>query len=218
MTDSKIRERAFFFVDGNNWYHALVENGVKYPSLLSYSSIFEKLAMDREWVGSRYYIGALNQSHDPKGYAEQRQFLAALRAEDPRIEVKLGRIEKRPFKNELKDKLLDFLAGDDSKGLPDAHRQALSAMNVRYGYTEVLKEKAVDVHLAVDMIALAHADAFDVAYLLSADGDFTPAVDLVLGLGKKVLPVSPNQSMALRRACGGVFIRLRQDWFNDCRK
>lgn len=212
------KARAFFFVDGNNWYHALVENGVKYPALLSYSKIFQKLAVDREWVGTRYYIGALNQGMDPTRYAEQRQFLSALAAEDRRITVKLGRLEKRPFKNELKDHLRDYLAGDESKGLPDAHRKLLSAMNVRYGYSEVLKEKAVDVHLAVDMIALAKDDVYDVAYLLSADGDFTPAVDLVRSMGKRVFPASPNRSAALANACDGTFLRLSADWFDDCRK
>jgi uncharacterized LabA/DUF88 family protein len=41
---------------------------------------------------------------------------------------------------------------------------------------EVIVEKAVDVFIAVDMVVMAERQEFDVAYLLSADVDFTPRV------------------------------------------
>jgi uncharacterized LabA/DUF88 family protein len=48
-------------------------------------------------------------------------------------------------------------------------------------------EKLVDVMLAVDLALGAHKDLYDVAALVSADGDFEPAVDEVHLAGKKVI-------------------------------
>ena len=56
--------------------------------------------------------------------------------------------------------------------------------------TTVLVEKAVDVMLAVDLVVMAERNNFDDAYLLSADGDFTPAVEHVRSRGKRVYAVS----------------------------
>ena len=79
----------------------------------------------------------------------------------------------------------------------------------------LLKEKAADVLLAVEMYRLAVNDEYDAAYLLSADGDFTPAVQAVRELGKKVYCASPLFSHALRQSAN-TFIRLGADWFLDC--
>ena len=47
-------------------------------------------------------------------------------------------------------------------------------------------EKEVDTSMVADMLRLAAADAFDLLVLISGDADFTPAVDGVRALGKKV--------------------------------
>ncbi len=51
----------------------------------------------------------------------------------------------------------------------------------------VLKED--DLHLAVDLIEGAWEDKYDVAFLISGDGDFLPAVEAVRRRGKKVVNV-----------------------------
>jgi uncharacterized LabA/DUF88 family protein len=76
-------------------------------------------------------------------------------------------------------------------------------------------EKAVDVMLAVDMVVMAERDQYDAAYLLSADGDFTPAVAAVRAHGKKVYGVSPAHGAQLAAAVD-TFINLKREWFNDC--
>jgi uncharacterized LabA/DUF88 family protein len=76
-------------------------------------------------------------------------------------------------------------------------------------------EKAVDVFLAIDLVSLAMSDAYDAAYLLSADGDYTPAVEAVRRLNKKVYVASCVPGAHLARAVNS-FIRLQRDWFNDC--
>lgn len=76
-------DRAVLFIDGNNWYHALKETGVTRPMSLSYCKISRKLSTPREWIGTRYYIGALKQTRNPRMYADQRRFLAQFAGEDP---------------------------------------------------------------------------------------------------------------------------------------
>ena len=100
-------DRAVLFIDGNNWYHACRNCGVRDLFLLDYVAISQKLAAPRDWVGTRYYIGALKQEY--RGYREQRQFLARLRNSDSRISVHLGRIEERPQPNELARELLEYV-------------------------------------------------------------------------------------------------------------
>jgi len=46
--------------------------------------------------------------------------------------------------------------------------------------------KGDDIHLAVDMVKGAYENAFDVAILVSGDGDFIRAVDVVQEKGKSV--------------------------------
>ena len=54
----------------------------------------------------------------------------------------------------------------------------------------VFVEKAVDVMVAIDLVTMAIANAYDAAYLLSADGDYTPAVEAARALGKKIYAAS----------------------------
>jgi uncharacterized protein (TIGR00288 family) len=79
----------------------------------------------------------------------------------------------------------------------------------------VLKDKAVDVAMAVDLVEMTIADEFDAAYLLTADGDFTPAVESVRKRDKKVYVASTWFSSHLQRVAN-AFITLTPEWFSDC--
>jgi uncharacterized LabA/DUF88 family protein len=48
-------------------------------------------------------------------------------------------------------------------------------------------QKGVDVLLAVDMVSLAHKNAYDIAIVLSGDTDLIEAIKVVEGLGKTVI-------------------------------
>lgn len=47
-------------------------------------------------------------------------------------------------------------------------------------------EKGVDIQIAVDMLKLAYNDAYDVAVLVSGDGDFADVVKVIQDQGKQV--------------------------------
>ena len=57
-------------------------------------------------------------------------------------------------------------------------------------------EKQVDVYLATQMVALAYENAYDIAYLISGDEDFAPAIELVQAKGKIVVAVSFQRSLS----------------------
>jgi uncharacterized LabA/DUF88 family protein len=75
-------------------------------------------------------------------------------------------------------------------------------------------EKAVDVQIAMDLVLMAERDEYDAAYLLSADGDLTPAVEFVRTKTKKVFVASASSGARLAAACD-AFIPLRLEWFDD---
>ena len=205
--------RAALFVDGNNWYHGLKGLGVVQAGRLDYRKVSLKLVGPRQWIATRYYIGRVPQSADVKLYTNQRRFLAKLEAE-PRISTHLGRLEPRAVTNPVARELRSYLASLETRIEPKVFRE-LMRLAQRHRKHTVLVEKAVDVMLAVDLVVLAKRDAFDDAYLLSADGDFTPAVDHVRALGKRVYAVSASSGARLATAVNS-FIRLPASWFVDC--
>lgn len=182
---ARMPDRAILFVDGNNWYHGLRAVAVDGLGRLDYAAISTKLVGPRLWSGTRYYIGRIPQQHDPAVYAAQRRFLANLKATDRRITVHLGRLESRMI------------------GRPG------------HPGSTVLVEKAVDVMIAVDMVVMAMRNEFEAAYLLSADGDFTPAVEAVRATGKRVYVASPVRGARLAMVAD-TFIPLGRGWFTDC--
>lgn len=165
-------------------------------------------------MATRYYIGQVKQQSNTQLYADQRSFLSALQAEDGRISVHLGRLEPRPTSNPAADELASYL-GKLRTRIDATVYQDLVRLSQRHQKMEVFVEKAVDVMVAVDMVMLAVQQAFDAAYLLSSDGDFTPAVEAVRQLGKRVYAASPGQGFQIAQVANS-FVRLTPAWFSDC--
>lgn len=207
--------RAHFFVDGSNWYHALKDVGLTDLQRLSYVRIFDKLAGPvRHWTEGRYYIPDVGIMGSASLLNEQRAFLRQLQAQDERIAVQLGRMEPRTTKNEAAKELLHYLAELKVRIDPRVYGD-LVALGKRHTRARVYVEKAIDVQIAVDMVQLAFEDKYDVAYLLSADGDYTPAVEAVRRQGKKVFSATTAPCAKLAAAVN-THIPLRPAWFDDC--
>ena len=76
-------------------------------------------------------------------------------------------------------------------------------------------EKGVDVQLAVDMIRLADKNTYDTAILVSGDGDFAPAIEIVQDWGKHVEVAFPSRSSHLSNICDR-YSRLDEEFMNGC--
>lgn len=207
-------DRAMVFIDGNNWFHALRTAGVEDRGRLDYKKICLKLLGPRIWIGARYYIGRMTQQISPTLYGEQRSFLARLTNTDQRISVHLGRLEPRRAQNLAAKELRQYLAALTTP-IDRAVFADLSAIAGKYADAVVYVEKSVDVMLALDLVTMATANNYDAAYLLSADGDYTPAVEAARGLGKKVYAACPLSGAQLASAAN-TFIHLQKAWFEDC--
>ena len=207
-------DRAVLFIDGNNWYHALKGHGVTDQKRLDYARISEKLTVPRDWLGTRYYVGRVQQWGNTRLYSEQRQFLARLEQMDARITTHLGRLEQRPEDNSAARELQIYSANLPQRIDSDVYR-GLMQIAKTHRHQTVTVEKAVDVMLAVDLVVMAERDEFDAAYLLSRDGDFTPAVAAVRAHEKKVYAVSMQRGQQLATAVNS-FVTLPRDWFDDC--
>jgi uncharacterized LabA/DUF88 family protein len=210
------RDRAVLFIDGNNWYHYLKRSGITNLLRLDYAKISQKLVgPPRDWIGSRYYIGQVDQRQGAQVYADQRKFIDALHKTDSRITVHLGRIEPRETKSEAASELLRYMHALKTKIDPQVFRDLVS-LGTRYEKELVWVEKAVDVHLAVDLVVMGITSQYDAAYVLSADGDYTKAVDYVRqSLGKDVYAACPGHGAQLASTVKS-FIHLKPDWFLDC--
>lgn len=68
------------------------------------------------------------------------------------------------------------------------------------------REKQVDVYLATELVALAYENAYDIAYLISGDEDFVPAIERAQAKGKQVVAVTFRGTMSkeLRRKADEV--------------
>jgi uncharacterized LabA/DUF88 family protein len=112
-------------------------------------------------------------------YADQRSFVGKLQSTDSRISIHFGRIEPRPAETDAAGELQRYLHAMtvriDSGVFRDLVAIASKYKNIAW------VEKAVDVQIAIDMVVMAARDEYDAAYLLSADGDFTGAVEFVRG-------------------------------------
>ena len=206
-------DRALVFIDGNNWYHSLKRGKISNIRNLDYAKISRKLVGPRDWHGTRYYIGRVSQTGNRRLYAQQRSFLDSLQSTD-KTSCHLGRLEKRQVTSETARQLKRYLAELKTEIDGQVFHDLIGIAESEAPF--VMVEKAVDVMLAVDMTAMAIRDEYDTAYLLSADGDFTPAVKLIRQeLKKKIFAVSASYGAALGREVN-AFIHLKSDWFVDC--
>ena len=88
---------------------------------------------------------------------------------------------------------------------------------MRRGNTQV--EKGVDIMIATDMINYAYRNAYDVAILVSGDGDFVPAVSAVKDAGKHVENAcfESSQSHHLLQTCD-KFVEIDGAFISNCLK
>ncbi len=110
----------------------------------------------RDLVRTYYYTCPLPPDADPTKIASQQKFFNALNRA-PYLEVRLGKLVTRE---------------DECASCHVKHS--------RY------QEKGIDMRIGVDMLALASKNNYDVAVLVTGDGDLREAVQAVKDLGKHV--------------------------------
>ncbi len=77
--------------------------------------------------------------------------------------------------------------------------------------------KGDDIHLAAEMVKEAYENSFDVAILVSGDGDFVPAIKIIQNKDKEVHNAYFKQSMSwdLKQTCNKS-IKLTKEILDKC--
>lgn len=201
-------ERAVVLIDGSNWHNSLEKIGVR-SSSLNHRKVAAKLVQSGEPRQIRYYVGAVR--NDLSRIREQRRFLDSLR--DQGVIVFLGKIQRNPMSQraaEERARLHRAFTGREQEVPPDLLDTLRAYWN---SAPPEYREKGVDTRISVDLVDLAHRDEYDAAYLLSADADFVPAVQVARRLGKTVFVASPRPGYELTKAVQH-YLRVTRDWFD----
>ena len=204
--------RAIVFIDGANLYSALKAGGVQANRIDPYK-VARKLVQSRTLVQVRYYIAEINRTAPERVFRAYRQ-LTTLLGRYADVQVCTGHIQHIRERNPCAQELASYIA-ELSIRIPKQVFHDLLALASRHKEITVHREKGVDVFLACDLVDLARRDAFDVAYLVSGDADFCPAVSIARSMGKRVFVASASIAGRLIGACD-VAIRLEPAWFADC--
>ena len=169
----------------------------------------ERLVQGRELREVRFYIGALGE--DLLRIREQRRFLDSLREQG--VVLCLGKIQRSPMSKQASQerrRLRRAFTGREREVPPDLLNTLRAYWN---SAPPEYREKGVDTRISVDLVDLAHRDEYDAAYLLSADADFVPAVEVARRLGKTVFVASPRPGYELTKAVQH-YLRVTRDWFD----
>lgn len=141
-------------------------------------------------------------------FMDHSNFYLALRAAMPAAQASTPwRFDYAAFVGALvgsDDLIRTYLAGSfkDMPDHPDPARKFFHAVDGSpQVYVKLFErreggEKQVDVYLATQMVALAYENAYDLAYLVSGDEDFCPALELVQQKGKLVVAASFKQPLS----------------------
>jgi uncharacterized LabA/DUF88 family protein len=78
-------------------------------------------------------------------------------------------------------------------------------------------QKGVDTLIATDMVSMAFLGHYDVAFLVSGDGDLAPAADAVKAAGKQIIVATfaRSRSSAIAHSADQELV-LSQEFLKDC--
>jgi len=164
-----MKERVCIFIDRGNFYHLVLKKLKIRDKNFDFDNFVDFLAGGRTIteLGKRYYTGTVReQENDRKSketMAEQTKLFSILKT--GHWEIKTSKLRHR-----LEEIIIDHRTIDCEK------LQKAGFNKIQY---ERWREKGIDVKIATDLMAGAFDDKYDIAIIVSSDGDLIPAVDWV---------------------------------------
>ena len=212
-------DKAAVFIDGNNFYNSFTDAkrgagfaSADYNHKLDFIALARKLVRPRRLAEVRYYVAQLKNEGDTSLYSGQQRFISRLSRDG--VVFRMGRMEKKPSRDKTAAALESWLSSPAGLELPPASRAQLRKICGRSRENPIWKEKAVDTTLVTDLISMAFNGEYDAAYIVSFDGDYTPAAEKVRETGKRVFAASPRYGAKLD-ASVDRFITLHREFFAD---
>jgi len=196
--------RIMIFVDGSNYYHSLKKSF--HTTKIDFQKLADFLVKEENLININFYVSPVPWQEDAEKYSAQQKYFEKLKL-IKRLELILGRLEHR------KNQKLEKIRKDTQKLFLEikpelSQNQITEFEKLKIAIDDTLKfgnkvEKGVDVNLAVDLVTLAFEDKYDIAVIISNDGDFVPAVKKAQSYGKKVFNIKFPQCDAhhLSKTC-----------------
>ncbi len=153
----------------------------------------------RTLLRAYYYVALPDKSLDPIAYERKSKFVEFINRQE-RLEVKVGKL-KLETKKVPKDLLNEIKKACEDKSL--SKEALIKLVNLESSLRRFLiedatelKEKGVDVQIAVDMIKDANRKISDIQILVSGDADFVHLVRHLKEVGQVVEVVSSRNNIA----------------------
>ncbi len=172
-TPSKIKKKAIFFVDANNWYH----NVKRYydPSEIDVTKMVKFLSEVKNYSvkETRFYASIPSIEDGEAKYYDHMKYLESLQKKGVSVITrKLQRLSNKEILKRKQATIDNLDLCHNCKPLIEANFLDLSDIK--------RKEKGVDVWIAVDMLRLSVIKSdCEVCVLISGDADFVPALEII---------------------------------------
>ncbi|MBI5347484.1 MAG: NYN domain-containing protein [Candidatus Aenigmarchaeota archaeon] len=173
--DSGNKIDAIIFIDGNNFYHNVKNMRIK-PSRIDFKKLSEVVCsnFNVNWSRTRYYNSIPNVEDDKEIYWKHINFLEEL-GKLPKFDIITRKIQRSSSKELLAEKrgiIANLGLCKNCKPLVETNcYDCIGSVKLR--------EKGIDVKIAVDMVEFAVKDKCNCIILVSGDADFIPALKLV---------------------------------------
>ena len=162
--------KVIVYVDGFNLYHGALES-TPYKWLNIEQLCYNLLPAGAEIVSLKYFTAWVKPQGDASRPGRQKIYVKALELTSPMLEIIPGSFFAR-----------------------DKRRQISGSDPPEYATVKIMEEKGSDVNLASHLVYDACRDHFDCAVVISNDGDFAGALDIVKNLcGKQVGLIVPSK-------------------------
>lgn len=162
-------ERVNIFIDGGNFYHLVLKKLETNELYFDFDKFVNFLANGREIVamGKRFYIGTVveKDGNQKSKEAMSKQTTLFNILKNSGWEIRTSKLRKRIEEIIIDDRVVNYKEIQE-KGIN----------KIQY---ERLREKGIDVKIATDLIVGAIDDKYDIAIIVSSDGDLIPAIDWV---------------------------------------
>ena len=170
-----MKMRACIFIDGGNFYHLVLKKLGIHELEFDFDKFAIFLANGRNLAekGKRLYVGTIREKEgDQKSkekMSKQNSLFSVLYSNG--WEVKTSKLRTRVEEIIIDQRVENF--------------KKIKNLGIDKIKVERLREKGIDVKLATDLIAGAIDNRYDVAVVVSSDGDLIPAIDWVRHRTKK---------------------------------
>ncbi len=192
---SRIMNRCIVFIDGSNFYHMCKTH--LDSTDVEFQAFAKKISGEGKLTEIRYYNAIQNQQLYPDAYKAQQKFLSRIR-KIPNMSVILGKLKRRAVRCPRCKKVIP---------------KCPSCLNELV----TLVEKKTDVNLAIDLVQLAFENKYDIAIIVTGDGDFAGAVQLAKKYEKTIKHArfEGGFSTELNSVCDDEIV-LNRDLFEGC--